>query len=548
MSEQDRPLSVPLIEGTTEDSGRLFGASNARLYGILTLILLVTEVVPLQYTVAAFVLPKIGETFTSAGSGVTWTITIAGIVGGATIALLGKAGDLWGKKRLLIVLSLLTSFGALISAVAPDFGLFLFGRGLGGLSLGMTVVNLGLVRDLFPRRWIPIAVGFVGTGFSVSSIFGPLIFGVLSDNYSWRADYWFMFIFGLAVTLPFALFVPESPVRVAQRFDVPGAILFGAGIGLVSVYLSEGGNWGWTNGPALGYLIGGLVALAVFIAWERRAKDPMLSFAIIRKPGVYLVILAIFVVTGWQNVMNVAVSYLFQTPNQATLESGILAGVAAKAHVSVAAAAHFATFRGTVSGAGYSVLQLAYHITIWQALYAVISAPIAGLIARKYGARIPMIITGVALTAAAVLWINWHSTWQQQDLVGILLGIGTGAFFAAWPNLIMDAVGAGLQGVTSGMVQVFGSIGGSVMSALLASVLAAHPFQLVVAAGAGHTIISNIPSVFTDAGFKQMYLLLGVIPGVIALIIGLALRTGRHPARGGAPLPEEAEEAAPAAA
>jgi len=512
------------------------------------MILLITEVVPLQFLVAGFTLPKIGAAFPSAGSGVTWTVTIAGIVGGATIALLGKAGDVYGKKRLLIALSLLSAIGALMSAIAPNFAVFLTGRGIGGVSLGMAVVNLSLVRDLMPRRWIPIAVGFVGTGFSFSAVFGPLVFGALTDSYSWRADYWFLFIFALVITPLFALIVPESPVRVPQKFDFTGAVLFGGGITLVSVYLSEGGSWGWTNGSAVGYLIGGLVALAAFVAWEMRVRHPMINLSLLRLPGVYLVVLAVFVVTGLQNVVNIAVSYLFQTPPQAQLEQDILTGVAAKAHVPVAAAAHFASFKGTVSGAGFSVLQLAYHITIWQALFAVITAPLAGWACRRVGARIPMIITGITLTAACALWVNWHATWQEQVLIGVLLGVGNGFFFATWPNLIMDAVGAGLQGITAGIVQVFGSIGASVMSALLASVLAAHPFRLVISTPGHPAITSNIPSVYTDAGFSQLYLLLGVVPGVIALIIGLVLRTGRTPARGGAPAPEAEAEAAPATA
>ncbi|MGH3250032.1 MAG: MFS transporter [Trebonia sp.] len=550
MSEQTAPQPSPrrpaLIENITEDSGRLTGASTARLAVILTMLLLVTEVVPLQIQMATIIIPKIGLAFPAAGSNVSWTVTIAGIAGGATMALAGKAGDVFGKKRVLVVLGLLCAVGALLSAIAPNWAVFLTGRGISAVSLGMAVVNLGLVRDLMPRHWIPIAVGFVGTGFAFSGIIGPLVSGVLTDHFSWRSVYWFLLIYSLVVTPLFALFVPESPVRVRQRFDVMGALLFGAGIALVSVYLSEGGSWGWGNAGALGCLIGGLVALAAFAGWELRAGHPMLDLTLIRRPAVYLVILAAFFVTGLQSVLSIMLSYLFETPHQAQLEQQVLAGAAAKAHVSAAVVAHFATFKGSVSGAGFSVLQLAYHITIWQAIFSVLFAPLGGWLCRRIGARVPLIISGVALTAACALWISWHSTWQEQVGIGVLLGLGSGFFFAAWPNLIMDAVPAGLQGISAGMVQVFGGIGTSVAAALIASILAAHPFQVAFSAPGQPTLTQAIPQVYTDAGFSQAYLLLGVIPAAIAIIIGVVLRTGRTPARGGAPA--EVPEAVPAQA
>ena len=547
MSEQtpNVPLGPPrLVDDITEDAGRLTGASPARLTVILTMLLLVTEVVPLQIQMAALILPKIGLAFPAAGSNVSWTVTIAGIAGGATMALVGKAGDVFGKKRVLIVLAVFCAAGTLLSALAPNFAVFLAGRGISAVSLGMAVVNLSLVRDLMPRRWIPVAVGLIGTGFAISGIMGPLVTGALTDRFSWRSVYWFILIYTLVITPLFALLVPESPVRVRQRFDIPGAAAFGAGIALVSVYLSEGGSWGWGNGGALGYLTGGLVALAAFVGWELRASSPMLDLALIRRPAVFLVVIAGFFVTGLQSGVSIIVSYLFETPPQAQLQQQIIAGAAAKAHVPASVVAPFAHFKGTVSGAGYSVLQLAYHITIWTAVFTVIAAPLGGWLCRRIGARIPLIISGIALTAASALWIGWHATWQEQVTIGVLFGLGGGFFFAAWPNLIMDAVPAGLQGISGGMVQVFGGIGTSASAALIASILAAHPFQVAFAAPGRPTITQTIPQVYTDAGFSQAYLLLGVVPAAIAIIAGLVLRTGRSPARGGAPAPLQAPDPA----
>jgi MFS family permease len=538
MTEQ---ASVPRPGGGTEDlavtidsqedAGRLNGASTARLALILATLILFTEVAPLQVLMVSNLLPKIGAAFPASGNAATWTISIFGIVSGATIALVGKLGDVFGKKRTMLIFSVFFLAGALLDAVTTSWALFLVGRGVQAVCAGMAVINYGLVRDLMPRRWIPIAVSFIATGLGFSAIIGPLVGGVLTEHYSFRSAFWFLFIY-MAVMIPlFALIVPESPLRARQRFDVLGALLFGAGIGLVVVYLTEGGSWGWTSSGNLPYLIGGLVALAAFVWWELRTSAPMIELSLLRAPGVALIVVAGLLATGVQAMIPALQAYLFETPPQAVLQQQVLAAASAQKHIPVTMLANIIHFRGTVSGSGYSPLQLAEHVSVWLALFIMIFGPVGGFLARRVGARIPLIAGTVAMAGGSALWIGWHSTWQEQVLIGLLYGLGTGFYLAAWPNVIIDAVPAVRQGIATGMVQVSGAIGVALFPALFASVLAAHPFQLV-AVGQVHTI----PQVYTDSAYSQGYLLLAVIPCVIAVVIGIVMRSGRTPARGGAPV------------
>jgi MFS family permease len=536
MTESAMPESVPLTvtDPAGEDAGRLVTASRSRLFMVAALLVLFTEIVPLQIQMVSLILPKMGLSFPTAGVSISWSITIVTVVGAATMALVGKAGDALGKKRVLLGLGLVAAIGTLACALTSDWALFLVGRGLTGVSLGIAVVNLSLIRDLFPRRWIPVAVGFVGTGLAVSSIIGPLVTGALAAH-GWRPVFWFLFIFTLVMTALVALGVPESPLRARQRLDIPGAILLGAGVGGVLIYLSEGSAWGWGNAGGLGWLIAGLVALAACAAWELRTTTPMLDLPLLRSPRVLLVMVIQLLLTGTQTIAAFMVAYLFETPPEHQLEQQIVAGLAAKQHVPASAVARFVHFHGTVSGAGYSVFQVAWHVSIPLAVFTVLGAPVGGWIARRTGARLPLIIGTFAMGGACALWIGWHSTWQEQAAIGVLWGIGVGFDFAAWPNLIMDVVPADKQGISGGMVQVFGGIGGSAAAALITAVLAAHPFTMVITPPGGHPITAAVPQVFTNSGFSQGYLLIGVVPCVIALALALMLRSGRAPARGGAP-------------
>lgn len=525
---------------SAEDAGRLIGASNGRLIAILVALVLFSEIVTFQMSMISVIVPKIGLDFPQAGSSVTWTVTILGVVGGATMGLTGKLADLLGKKKMLVLCSVLFFAGCLICALTHNWALFLVGRGVASVSWGMSAIGYGIVRDLMPRRWIPICVGILGTGFGIAGVAGPIITGALTDHWGWRSVFWFLVIY-MAVTIPFfLLIVPESPLRAKQRFDVLGATLFGVGVGAVLIYLSEGSNWGWKNMGNLAYLIGGIVALVIFVLWERVTPDPMMELPLLAAPKVILVLLVSFFITGVFVASSYPQAYMFQTPSAGALHDAAVQGVYQnlpapyKAMMTPQVLGNFVHIQGNVSyGAGFSTLSLALHITMWSAVVGMIMGPIGGLICRQIGSRLPLIVGCLALAAAGGLLIPFHTTWQEQIAIGVLIGIGMGFFYASCPNLIMDAVPADRQGVAAGYLAVFGGIGTSAASALFTSIVSAHPVKLVVAFPGQPVSTTTMPQVYDNAGYSSVYLLLVVIPAVVGVLLAIALRTGRTPARGG---------------
>src|SRR5215470_14119566 len=97
MAEQTVPDSRQVI--TAEDAGRIDPARTGRLIAILVALVLYSEVAPMQYGAVSIIIPKIAPSFPAAGASVTWAVTIVGVAGGVTMALLGKLGDKYGKKN-----------------------------------------------------------------------------------------------------------------------------------------------------------------------------------------------------------------------------------------------------------------------------------------------------------------------------------------------------------------------------------------------------------------------------------------------------------------
>jgi MFS family permease len=538
VTEQTIP-SAPHADGLgdllPEDAGRLDGATTGRLVLVLAALVAISEIIPLQNLMIGVAIPKIAAGFPQAGAAITWVGTIVGVVGGATVALVGKLGDVWGKKRVVAIATVFFLGGTLLCALTDSWALFLTGRGIGAFATGIGAVEYGLVRDLMPRRWIPICVAVLGTGFGLSAIAGPLIVGGLTDHYSWRSIFWFVLVYTCAALVLFLIAVPESPLRARSRLDIPGALLFGAGAALPLIYLSEGTTWGWGTWSNLAYLIAGLACLAAFLAWETHTEQPMMELRLLRAPKVLFLMLISLLATGVLSVVSVAVPFMFETPKAAVLNNELLAGVAAQAHTSVAAISPFVHFHGDISyAAGFTILQMAVHVSIWTSVFAMIFGPLGGYLARRIGTRLPLIIGLLAFIVSTALWVEWHKTWQEQVSIGLAFGLAYGFFFASAPNLLMDTVPAQRQGISSGMFFVFGSIGTAITTALFTAVVAAHPYQMVITEPTGATIAKNIPQVYDNSAYSLVYLLIGVVPSAIALVLALALRTGRTPARGGA--------------
>jgi MFS family permease len=525
-----------------EDAGRIDPSRTGRLVLLLVALVLYSEIAPMQFGMVSIIVPKVATTFPGAGAGVTWAVTIVGVAGGATMALIGKLGDLIGKKRVTLLSGLLFLIGAILCAFTSSWPLFLLGRALGGASWAMTAVEYGLVRDLLPRKWIPIAVGVIGTGFGIGGVLTPIICGALTDHYSWRSVFVFLIIY-VVVTTPLVIaFVPESPLRVRQRFDIAGAVLFGASIGLVLIYVSQGSTWGWANVGSLSYIIGGALLMAAFIAWELRTPEPMMELALLRAPKVLFLMIIAFLVTMFIGTVQIIVAYMFETPKPAVLEGQIVGAAAAQNHVLPSLVRNFIHFQGDISYAnGFSIMQMALHITIWTALFGMTFGVFGGWLARKTGARLPLIIAGACMLIGSALWIVWHTTWQEQLFIGLFYGLAFGFYYASTPNLLMDAVPAARQGVSAGMLAVFGAIGTSVGAAVFAAIAAAHPFQIT--ASVPKPSVTNVPNVYTNSAYSLTYVVLGLIPAVIVLVLAFSLRTGRTPARGGAAEEAPAAEA-----
>ncbi len=530
--------TTPLPESDElSDTGRLDNASRLRIFSVLAAIVLYTEITPLQYAMVGAALQKMTKSFPAVGANLNWAIIILGLVGASASPLLGKMSDVWGKKRIFLICGLFFIAGSLIDAVTNNWALFLVGRGLQALAVATQFIAWGLIRDLMPRKYIPLALGVTATGLGFSGVIAPVIGGYLVGHFDWHAMFWFLAIFSLVMTPIVVLVVPESKLRVKQRIDPVGALLLSAGAALVLIYLDKGQDWGWGRPTTLAWLIGGLVLLGLFFVLESRVSQPIMNIKLLLHPRVSLVLLIGFFAVFMLSVQPYAMGYMTQTPSAGQLKDVVAQGVVTQAHqmagVTIpASTVHVAFDPGYTYGSGFTLLQYAVHMGLIVGPVGMIFGPLGGILARRIGARVPAIVALILMAGCAAAYALTSYSWVTYTVIGAVFGIGFGLFYAAVPILMVDAVPQEQQGISVGMLGVTLSMGSAVGLAVMTALLNNSPVKAHIDV-AGHSVTQVIPQVFADRGYTVGFWVVTATT-VVALVIAIVMRAGRAPASGGA--------------
>lgn len=254
-----------------------------------------------------------------------WIVDAYLLTLGAFILLAGSLSDLFGRKRVL--LTGLIGFGitSLACALAPTVELLILARGLKGMFGALLVPSsLALILDAFRADKQNRAIGTWTAFTGIATIAGPALGGVLVDTLSWR------WVFGInvlpiAVTLFLAQRLANDPPRSpGTRVDIVGALLGVAGLGLPVFALIEQPRFGWGSPIIVIALTIGVIGVAAFVLWERRAQQPMLPLGIFRARNFSIGNIATFFIYGGLSLGTFALAvFLQQTAGYSATMAGL---------------------------------------------------------------------------------------------------------------------------------------------------------------------------------------------------------------------------------
>jgi EmrB/QacA subfamily drug resistance transporter len=413
-------------------------ASARRKWWGLALLLLVQFMVVLDIAIVNVALPSIQTDLGFSQENLQWVISAYALLFGGFLLLGGRAADLLGRRRLFLAGIVLFTVASLVSGLAWSDSALIGARALQGLGAAIvTPAALSIISTTFTEgSERNKALGAWGAVGAFGAVAGVLLGGILTDLLSWE---WIFFVnipvgVGAFALTPFL--IGESRDATAKSFDLPGAVLVTSGLVALVYAITQANDYGWASLETTGLFAAAAALLAGFLAWEARAKDPLMPFSIFRLRTVVGANVAGLVMgTAMFGMFLMLTLYMQQVLGYSALRTGV----------------------GYLAVAGTAIF--------WSAL--------AAQLVTRIGVK-PVLVAGMTTLTAGLVYFTQVSVGGSYlgDLLPGFLLISVGIGFSFVP--ISIAALAGVQpseaGLASGLINTSQQIGGALGIAALSAI------------------------------------------------------------------------------
>ncbi|MFQ6329089.1 MFS transporter [Nocardia sp. CWNU-33] len=465
--------------------------------GILSVLAAAGIVAALMQTIVVPLIGDLPKLLNTSASNASWVITATLLSAAVTTPIAGRLGDMYGKRRMLLISCLPLIAGSAVCAMAASVAPMVIGRGIQGMGVGIVPLGISALRDLLPPERLGSSIALMSSSLGIGGALGLPISAAVAENTSWQVLFWAAAILGSLVAVLIWLYVPgTSAAESAGRFDFLGALGLGAGLVCLLVAVSKGATWGWASGTILGLFAAAVIVFATWGWWELRTRDPLVDLRVTARPQVLLTNAASVVVGFAMYAQALILPQLLQLPE------------------------------ATGYGLGQSMLAMG----LWMApagLMMMVVSPLGATLSAARGPKVTL-LTGclvIALGYASSI-VLLGSTWGLL-VVTLVCNAGVGLGYGAIPALIMSAVPQSETAAANSFNTLMRSIGTSFAAAVVGVVLS----QMSIRFG-GHTLPS-------EQGFRT-----GLLIGCGVALVAAAI-TATIPYRRTTPTPLSPVDTAP---
>jgi EmrB/QacA subfamily drug resistance transporter len=406
---------------------RAAATTKPRLGCVVALTSIAYFMVVLDSSVLITALPSMQRELHVGLPSLQWTFNAYGIAFAAGIITAAALGDRFGRRRLFNGGLVLFTLASTACALAPGAGELIVARTVQGLAGAIVLpLSLTILTTAFPEDKRGMIVGVYGGLAGLAVALGPIVGGLVTETIDWHWIFWLNVPIG-AVSASLAVrLLPES-LGAAKRLDLLGSGLVTSGVVAIVWALTRANEVGWSSAETVVTLAAGAALLAAFLAWEKRASEPMVPLRLFAVREFAIGNLASFLMSG-----------------------------------AIFAAAFFATQEFQFAR-GYSPLATGLRLLPFFGTPMFIS-PLAGALSDRIGRR-PIMITGLTLQAIGFIWVasrgSLSTSWVELTGALLVAGVGISMALPTVPTAVLSAVAPEEMGTASGinfMAQRFGAV------------------------------------------------------------------------------------------
>ncbi|MDX3456470.1 MFS transporter [Streptomyces sp. ME02-8801-2C] len=407
----------------------------ALAFGGMLMAVMQTVVVPL--------LPDLPRLTGASPGAVSWMVTATLLSGAVLTPVLGRAGDMYGKRRVLIAALGVMVLGSVMCALSSDIGVLVTARALQGAASAVVPLSISILRDELPSERTGSAVALMSATLGIGASLGLPLAALVVQYSDWHVMFWVTAGLGAAGVAAVWWAVRESPVREPGRFDLVGAL--GLAVGLVCLLLGivEGGEWGWGGARVLGLFLGAVAVLGLWWWQQLHTRQPLVDLRLVARPRVGLSHVAALL-TGFAFYSNTLVTaQLVQAPE------------------------------ATGYGLGLSIVETGL-VLLPGGIAMLLFSSVSARVSAAFGPRVTLVVgTSVIALGYVVRIADSRELWMI--IVGAaVVSVGTTLAYSALPMLILGAVPPGQTASANGVNVLMRTIGQAMCSAAVVAVPVRH--------------------------------------------------------------------------
>ena len=511
-----------------------FSSNSAKIpayaWKMLAILSCIATMVMYAETMLIPAIPDLIKDFHVSYSMSSWILTAYLIAGAVMTPIAGKLSDIYGRKKILLIIMVIYAIGVSMAGFASDIYFMIFARAIQGIGMSMFPIAFGMIRDQFPREKISIGQGVITSMFASGAVIGLTVGAIIVQDYGWQNTFFTIIPIAIALLLIIWRFIhvidsrddDQSQKRsiileganisktsnrddnatlskASNQIDIKGAIALAIAVASFLLFLTlletsgsniEAASGGNNNHPSnvnsyaqvLPFLIIGIVSFVFFVIIERREKYPLVDFKLLLNKSILPANLIIMLVGFSMFMVFQTIPILVRNPEPIGFgEDAISAGK----------------------------VQLPFAIVL------LVFGPTSGFIVSKLGSLKPIIFGTFITTAGFIGLLMFHST---ELLVSANLGIlstGLSLSSVGAMNVIILSTPRQFSGISLGMSSLMRIVGASIGPALAGMYMQTNQTLFN---------IDGIMNYFPSSMSFDLIFLRAVIVSVISIALAIILR------------------------